>query len=283
MASTTKSASSRTGGLTECPICLDIYKTPKSLPCFHTFCLRCLEDYGKNKIGGEEMPCPLCRKVFRVPKGGFKQLKSNLFIEQQLDNLKKDTLYGPLKDPNRCDICNKARAFKYCVDCGNGHVILTCSHAHTKMKSSQLHRVITQTKKNSSSAYARARPSYCEKHPDKPLELYCNDCQQLICLKCSAMDHKTHFSSDIFDTSMMFSGQLKERFPRLDRSIELNKSELGRLNVEKEKFLQEISVTEKAITDKGELVKRVVDAQVSQSLRELTALKTRRLDEIAWI
>ena len=57
-------------------------KNPKGLPCIHTFCLKCLEEYGKDEQPGDEMPCPLCQQMFKIPAGGFKKLPSNIFIEQ---------------------------------------------------------------------------------------------------------------------------------------------------------------------------------------------------------
>ena len=33
-----------------CQICLEVYKQPKSLPCQHTFCCGCLQDYFKKQV-----------------------------------------------------------------------------------------------------------------------------------------------------------------------------------------------------------------------------------------
>ena len=57
--------------ITECQICTEIYSEPKVLPCIHTFCLKCLEGWSKDKKPGEQVSCPLCRKEFTVPDGGL--------------------------------------------------------------------------------------------------------------------------------------------------------------------------------------------------------------------
>ena len=65
-----------------CSICLEDFKIPKLLPCFHSFCLLCLESYvqqGGNTKGSKakgKFDCPLCRAVTDIPVGesvNFKQ------------------------------------------------------------------------------------------------------------------------------------------------------------------------------------------------------------------
>jgi len=51
-----------------CPICLQCYNQPKALPCLHTFCEGCIEDYiskytKDGNQGSVQFPCPICRLV----------------------------------------------------------------------------------------------------------------------------------------------------------------------------------------------------------------------------
>ena len=62
--------------ITSCSICLETFKEPKILPCIHTFCLRCLDTYCKDKNPGEEETCPFCRKIFTIPPDGMLVLPS---------------------------------------------------------------------------------------------------------------------------------------------------------------------------------------------------------------
>ena len=70
--------------LTECSICMQPFKIPKNLPCIHTFCLECLIKYGKDELPGDEMACPLCRQMFKIPAGGFEKLPNNFFDRVQI-------------------------------------------------------------------------------------------------------------------------------------------------------------------------------------------------------
>jgi len=70
--------------MTECPICTEVFTDPRGLPCLHTFCLECLENYGKDRQPGDNMPCPLCRKEFTIPDDGLSGIQKNFFMEKLL-------------------------------------------------------------------------------------------------------------------------------------------------------------------------------------------------------
>jgi len=74
--------------ITECSICVDSFKNPKCLPCIHTFCLECLQKYGSYNDPGDELACPLCRKMFCIPTGGFSHLPNNFLMARLLEQNK---------------------------------------------------------------------------------------------------------------------------------------------------------------------------------------------------
>ncbi|KAK7483415.1 hypothetical protein BaRGS_00025355 [Batillaria attramentaria] len=63
-----------------CAMCLDIYTSPKLLPCHHTFCQHCLEDLAF-RYGNIKFPCPSCRKETAVPPGGVSAFDTNFYID----------------------------------------------------------------------------------------------------------------------------------------------------------------------------------------------------------
>jgi len=68
-----------TGGTNYCPICQDVLDNPRLLPCVHSSCLRCLEEYCavNNLLPGDDVPCPVCRTEFQIPKNGVAGLSVN--------------------------------------------------------------------------------------------------------------------------------------------------------------------------------------------------------------
>ena len=72
----------------ECSICQELYTNPKILPCLHTFCFGCLEQYASDKYPGSSEKCPLCRHKFIIPQGGIANLKGNFYVNNLVEIIK---------------------------------------------------------------------------------------------------------------------------------------------------------------------------------------------------
>uniref|UniRef100_A0A1X7U6S0 RING-type domain-containing protein n=1 Tax=Amphimedon queenslandica TaxID=400682 RepID=A0A1X7U6S0_AMPQE len=54
-----------------CPVCLDHYTNPKTLPCLHSFCQHCLEGLPLDKKNETYyLSCPTCRNRTELPEEG---------------------------------------------------------------------------------------------------------------------------------------------------------------------------------------------------------------------
>jgi len=100
--------------ITKCPICFDELKNPRSLPCLHSFCLRCLKRQCKDKEPGAKEPCPICRREFTVPQRGPLGLNFNFYLQNLID-----IKHG--SSDVRCEGCfaidESNLATVVCVDC----------------------------------------------------------------------------------------------------------------------------------------------------------------------
>ncbi|XP_067158021.1 tripartite motif-containing protein 3 isoform X2 [Apteryx mantelli] len=71
-----------------CSICLDRYRNPKVLPCLHTFCERCLQNYIPPQ--SLTLSCPVCRQTSILPEKGVAALQNNFFITNLMEVLQRD-------------------------------------------------------------------------------------------------------------------------------------------------------------------------------------------------
>ena len=96
----------------ECPVCMDIFRDPRILPCAHTICNGCLESL----IHGSSIECPVCRAKHAIPPNKTNGFPSNLVVAGMID-----TWCGECrsKEPEvECSHCNKS----LCVDCQINHM-----------------------------------------------------------------------------------------------------------------------------------------------------------------
>jgi len=75
----------RVNELLICPICFEILRDAKSLPCLHTFCLQCLKGYWEEKVAGQRVFCPVCREPCGIPHNGLDGLPNNFIIQNLLE------------------------------------------------------------------------------------------------------------------------------------------------------------------------------------------------------
>ena len=106
----------------ECPICKEVYADPRVLPWVHTYCLKCIETWNKDKRPGDEVACPLCRKEFTLSSNGVGQLPMNFFVANFLKELssvdsKTRTLCEACigDEASQCEVRNVASV--YCIGC----------------------------------------------------------------------------------------------------------------------------------------------------------------------
>ena len=67
-----------------CAICLELLDDPKSMPCLHTYCKKCLMEALAKRPHDPDLPqdrpainCPLCRAEVTLPDKGIEGLPSN--------------------------------------------------------------------------------------------------------------------------------------------------------------------------------------------------------------
>ena len=117
-----------------CSICFEFLQTPKILPCFHAFCLQCLNRMAAHHAGGGKFKCPTCRATTLIPQpeGTFDSCASSFLHNRLLDLL---AIKEARNTPTLCGNCGKtASDCSFCFECGT----MFCSEPTLSIKSKRL-------------------------------------------------------------------------------------------------------------------------------------------------
>ena len=191
-----------------CAICLDEFKDPKMLQCFHVYCKDCLQRLVvQDQQGQLSLRCPTCRQSTVLPQAtGVSGLQSAFHVHHLLEI--KDAL-EKVKEPQKvkCDKCKPPQpATSYCRDCGE-FICAICTTVHSRWVAFAKHEVVALEQFESKVKQLDALKKvtlYCPLHQGKELELYCEICEELICLLCTVNkhcrpEHKYDLVSDTFE------------------------------------------------------------------------------------
>ena len=126
-----------------------VYDSPKTLPCLHSFCLKCIQqlpvDLQKEKY---VIVCPTCRKTAHLPDNGPANLPTAFLINNLKDiqeKLKKATESSSRDKQISCDNCEGRRATRYCKQCAFGFCE-KCLGIHNGLRARYQHRFFHQTR-----------------------------------------------------------------------------------------------------------------------------------------
>ena len=202
-----------------CPICLEQYTNPKFLPCFHSFCSKCLGIVPLElQQGSYTLPCPTCRSPCQLPQQGVQALPSSFTINNftEVYNLMKKV------SGNRhasCDRCNSSDADRYCKQCAK-FLCQPCLLVHNEFLTDHetlgLDEVV-----NTAYQLPQAKPeatSNCADH-DKPLEIFCETCEELVCHLCTVKKHRDHDYDVDRDAYTKHKHKIESRLQPLNQQI----------------------------------------------------------------
>ena len=174
-----------------CPICTETYDgnkhLAKCLPCLHSFCQSCLQQYVKER---RTFDCPKCRKTVQLEaEGDLTSLPNNFIVE----NLKEYHKIFNIAVP--CGNCDEGEdAVFFCHDCAC-FICQTCMDMHKRMRTLRTHNLSTMAelreKKCNPMSQCQQR---CEKHPKQEMTLYCQEqeCRIPVCPTCVHVEHRGH-------------------------------------------------------------------------------------------
>ncbi|XP_053185505.1 tripartite motif-containing protein 16-like [Scomber japonicus] len=232
-----------------CSICLDLLKDPVTIPCGHSYCMSCINNFWDGEDDKNIYSCPQCRIIF-TPRP---VLMKNTMLAVVVEQLKKTGLQAAAADlcyagPEdvACDVCTgrKLKAFKSCLVC----LVSYCENhlqPHYESTKFKKHKLVNPSEK--------LQENICSHH-DEVMKMFCRTDQQIICYLCSVDEHKGH------DT-------VSAAAERTERQREL---EVSRLNIQQR--IQDREKDVKLLQQEVEAVSRSADEAVEDSEKIFTEL-----------
>ncbi|XP_065904911.1 E3 ubiquitin-protein ligase TRIM71-like [Dysidea avara] len=199
-----------------CPVCYQLFKNPKYLPCHHSYCEECLEKIQvRSKI-----KCPECRREAAVPAGGVKDFDNAFFINRMVDEfVLKRKVEGEAEV--KCDECDEDEpVVGYCPDC-NLFFCHICNESHKRNKRYRGHGIVPLAELKSHkdvSIQLKPKVPVCREH-EYELKHYCESCDVLVCLYCTMKEHNGHSHDTVKKVVDKHRKELKEITAPVDEMI----------------------------------------------------------------
>ena len=254
-----------------CPVCYQLFKNPKYLPCYHSYCEGCLE---KMQVQSKII-CPECRQEAKVSAGGVKELPNNFFINQLVDDLiLKKKVDG--EQEVKCDECNEDDpVVSFCPEC-NSFLCLTCNDYHKRSKKYFNHAVVplTELKSNKDAPIqAKVKIPLCKEH-DEQLKYYCETCDELVCMYCTVKKHNGHNHDSVKQMATKHRNELK----KITDPVEVMIKNLSEANDNIEKMMKK---TRKRGEEVDEKIDRYYDELLQKLMKQKDEMKQQAHDAIS--
>ena len=281
-----------------CAICLELLVDPKSMPCLHTYCKKCLmEEIAKQPHDPDlswdkpAINCPLCRAEVELPDEGIEALPTNFSAIRLVATVQ---LHGKLEQHKTplCDGCKKsdAIAFTSCCDCRDFFLCVSCTDVHKNVPATKYHTLITL--KDLSTSKASVAPTttfpHCHKHAEEQLKLYCQDCEVLVCRDCVLVQHKYHDYSFVVDLIEDEKKQLKDvTLQELNKILTstteaMNEAEQMQAKVllSNDQHIAQLNKKFEEITNMIDKRKKFLSDEINQITKDTLALLQKQQDDL---
>ncbi|OWF46343.1 Transcription intermediary factor 1-alpha [Mizuhopecten yessoensis] len=170
-----------------------------------------------------------------------------------------------------CALCDSPDNVNwYCNDCQEA-LCDRCKETHTRGKKSRNDDIVAIGKANRQGD--KPVPEVCKLHPGKLCDLYCSDCNELLCGMCVSKSHKLHNWKPIEEEFPTKKQQLKRHITTISSKIQHVKNETSKRHRANEAFKQNIDTMRKEVDSQRTKLKAEVDSLVDAALVELSSLE----------
>jgi len=183
------------------------------------------------------------------------EVSSEVSEMDELPSVNGDVFEGEVP----CEVCLEEKeeedsdriptATMYCVDCSQ-KLCDRCSRPHKRWKGGA--HVIKPLGAEVEQELIQLRGRYCGKHRDKQVELYCRDCNENICLMCSAISHRNHNSVEISEAADNFRARIDDDNRAVQSVVSAVREQSGQTKQVTVEFRTEVENAKKSVLAAGE-------------------------------
>ena len=262
-----------------CPVCTNIYTDPKQLPCLHSFCLHCLNQWHRTSHGRDTIRCPKCQALSRVPESGdLKDLPTSFYLNGLIDVL---AIRECKTSQVKCGNCDKSSSENsYCFQCCMFYC-QDCIIGHNIMKTYKDHRVLA-LKEFQDKDYedVMKRPDFCptEDHNKEELKYFCKTCEMPVCQICVILDHGGHNMKLIKEEAEIQKSEMKSLVEKQRRNLQAKMNTVNQLDEEFARLMQQGEDVNRDVQRLVDNLVAVIEAKKQNILSSLEKETRRSLD-----
>jgi hypothetical protein len=246
-----------------CGLCFSILQEPATLPCKHSFCMKCIRGKLDKAGAGDGYTCLLCANHY--PNLNSKTVGDyfNRALADRVVQLSRGADARPI-----CLWCDEKEANVFCPECLYT-LCADCNTAVHKMGRKKSHEVISI---NDSRSIRNATKKCPEKgHEEYKLEFYCLQCEMLCCAYCLQIGpHKMHDNIIVSKAAMDVRNQMGRDLENLGHVKTRLEQQANDLNRVQGQYLETYDHVESLIADRFAAFRQQL-AQKELDVRKLLA------------
>ena len=237
-----------------CAVCLDRYKDPRILPCAHSCCKDCIDRLPVElKNGRHVVKCPSCRQPIQLCDAGAAALPAAFHIKKLVEIQR--TLKRQISTPRTAD-----------EPSNRPPVVPLQLHQPDPPPPHQP----DPPRKDLEDLVPR-----CHSHDNRPMDLYCETCEEHTCVRCVSKNHRSHrceHAEDLFteykERIRMCLQPVRERIGEVEQTLAKFDTREREMREQEEAVQKEIDDTYQQLINELQESRRILSQEAAAALQE---------------